>query len=390
MRSAFISRCHRGILLGASGLAIGLGSPLRGSVAAQEVSRTPVEATIPEPPTEARALGRSHLVYEIHLTNFGRDTLQLTALLTTDADRAGAVIDVAAAAGAPAIFVGPAVPRSRGALTIPPGRRLVLLRWLTLGTAAPASIAHQLVFAETDTLSLPAKEVRRGGGPRIEAPVAAGRWVAVRGPSNASGHRASLVPLHGHVAVPQRFAVDWVRLGEDGRLFAGDPAENRSWHGYGTPVLAAEAGVVVGVRDGIAENEPLALAGDARVDADVAPGNRVVVLMSDGGHAMYAHLQPGSLRVREGDRVAAGDTLGSIGNSGNSLAPHLHFDITNRPGALEGEGLPFRLRAFRLVGRLDSLQSALDGSAWAADDARPARNVADEIPLENMVIELGS
>jgi hypothetical protein len=359
-------------------------------VAAQEVSRTPVEATIRVPPTEARALGRSHLVYEIHLTNFGRDTLRLTALLTTDADRAGAVIDVAAAAGAPAIFVGPPVPRSRGALAIPPGRRVVLLRWLTLATATPASIAHQLIFAETDTLTLPAEEVRRGGGPSIEAPVAAGRWVAVRGPSNASGHRSSLVPLRGHLAVPQRFAVDWVRLGEDGRFFSGDPAENRNWYGYGAPVLAAESGVVVGVRDGIAENEPLALAGDARVDADVAPGNRIVVLMSDGGHAMYAHLQPGSLRVREGDRVATGDTLGSIGNSGNSLAPHLHFDITDRPGPLEGEGLPFRLRAFRLVGRLDSLQSAIGGSAWSADATRPARNVADEIPLENMVIELGS
>lgn len=41
----------------------------------------------------------------------------------------------------------------------------------------------------------------------------------------------------------------------------------------------------------------------------------------------YAHMQYGSLRFKEGDRVKVGDILGLVGNTGASLGPHLHFEI---------------------------------------------------------------
>jgi murein DD-endopeptidase MepM/ murein hydrolase activator NlpD len=57
------------------------------------------------------------------------------------------------------------------------------------------------------------------------------------------------------------------------------------------------------------------------------PGNAVVVRMKNGLSAVYAHLVPGSVKVLVGDRVTVGEELGKLGNSGGSLAPHLHFHV---------------------------------------------------------------
>jgi hypothetical protein len=53
---------------------------------------------------------------------------------------------------------------------------------------------------------------------------------------------------------------------------------------------------------------------------------------------------------------------------------------------LGGEGLPFAIRSFDLIGRIASLPELLAGSAWTANAAQPSRAVAAEVPLENMVV----
>ncbi len=59
---------------------------------------------------------------------------------------------------------------------------------------------------------------------------------------------------------------------------------------------------------------------------------------------MYAHLQPGSLRVKFGDKVKAGQVLGLVGNTGNSSEPHLHFQLMNANSPLGSEGYRTRCR----------------------------------------------
>jgi murein DD-endopeptidase MepM/ murein hydrolase activator NlpD len=83
--------------------------------------------------------------------------------------------------------------------------------------------------------------------------------------------------------------------------------------------------------------------------ANVA-GNFVTVRMAGGRYATYAHLQLGSVRVRVHQRVAPGQVLGLLGNSGQATGPHLHFQVTDGPSVLGAEGVPFRLTAFRHVG----------------------------------------
>jgi murein DD-endopeptidase MepM/ murein hydrolase activator NlpD len=57
--------------------------------------------------------------------------------------------------------------------------------------------------------------------------------------------------------------------------------------------------------------------------------------------ALYAHLQPNSLRVREGMEVKRGQWIANSGNTGFSSGPHLHFVIQLNVG-LAMESLPFR------------------------------------------------
>jgi murein DD-endopeptidase MepM/ murein hydrolase activator NlpD len=82
---------------------------------------------------------------------------------------------------------------------------------------------------------------------------------------------------------------------------------------------------VVIARDGVPDNTPFAPPFTAVVDLQSAPGNVVVIDVGDDRFASYAHLAHGSLLVTVGDEVAEGQAIGLIGNSGNSLGPHLHF-----------------------------------------------------------------
>jgi murein DD-endopeptidase MepM/ murein hydrolase activator NlpD len=60
----------------------------------------------------------------------------------------------------------------------------------------------------------------------------------------------------------------------------------------------------------------------------------------NGEYSLYAHLQPGRVKVRVGQAVKAGDVLGQLGSSGNSTEPHLHFHVCDRPDPLMCAGIP--------------------------------------------------
>jgi murein DD-endopeptidase MepM/ murein hydrolase activator NlpD len=91
----------------------------------------------------------------------------------------------------------------------------------------------------------------------------------------------------------------------------------------------------------------------------------------------YAHLQPGSMRVKLGDRVEPGQVLALLGNSGNSDAPHLHFQITDGPSVLASEGMPYLLPSFVEEGKGE------DFKFKPASAATPWRN---QLPVDGMVV----
>ena len=191
-----------------------------------------------------------------------------------------------------------------------------------------------------------------------EAPVVLGpplrgdNWGALN-TTDSSPHSRNIEEFDGVVRIPLRFAIDWLLLGPDGGEYSGDFGNNADHHAYGADVLAVADGTIEAVTDGVPENVP----GDSRavpITLDTRGGNLVILDVGDDRFVTYAHLIPGSLTVRVGDRVKRGDVLGELGNSGNSSAPHLHFHLseivdTQHASGLNGNGLPFVFESFEIL-----------------------------------------
>lgn len=207
--------------------------------------------------------------------------------------------------------------------------------------------------------------VNRWGGGAPDAPGAArepvevgppvsGRWSALNSPADRT-------PSHGVHAYGQTFAIDLVAEPKPGarpgfRVLWPVARRNRDFPAFGAPLLAVADGTVVRAsdtqRDHLSRNSLPALLylmileGSVRELAGVRRiiGNHVVIDLGDGTHALYAHVRRGSLAVREGDRVTAGQVLGRCGNSGNSTEPHVHFQLMDGADPDTARGVPFTWR----------------------------------------------
>jgi murein DD-endopeptidase MepM/ murein hydrolase activator NlpD len=237
------------------------------------------------------------------------------------------------------------------------GTRAVIFLWVPLrGTAPPDSVLHRLTITQRrgDSTHTPHIEgavvpVARQAA-AIGPPLRGGTWLTGNGPANASGHRRALIPVNGTPSIAQRFAIDYVKVDEQGRRFSGDSLRNESYYAQGEEALAVAAGTVAAITDGIPENVPGITSRAVPITMETVGGNYVVLDLGDGRFAFYAHLQPGSLRVKPGDRVRRGQVLGLVGNSGNSTEPHLHFHVADDIAPLGSEGLPYRHESFEIVG----------------------------------------
>jgi len=149
-------------------------------------------------------------------------------------------------------------------------------------------------------------------------PPLAGEWAML------AGGRSTLVSHHYLVANVSN-AVDFLRLDEEGSGYRGDPKREKAWYGFGEPVLAPADGTVVSVGD-THPDEPV---GD--IGQTPGQGNHIVLAIGGGRYAVLAHLRQGSARVSKGERVRLGQQIAAVGDSGNSLAPHLHFHVQNSP-----------------------------------------------------------
>lgn len=176
----------------------------------------------------------------------------------------------------------------------------------------------------------------------------------LRGVSYA-GWGASLHTGHRWV-LPEAYALDLARLGGGGRTYRGKGTRFSDYYAYGTGIYAAAAGKVIETANDVPEDRSLLQlptesteAYFARIRSNQAKlmqtkngvtGNYVLIDHGNDERSLYAHLQPGSVRVREGDSVAAGALLGRLGSSGNSTEPHLHFHVCRGSSALQCNGIP--------------------------------------------------
>lgn len=167
-----------------------------------------------------------------------------------------------------------------------------------------------------------------------------------------------------------------MQLGPNRAIAQGDQSTNEALGIYGASVHAVAPGRVVNTRDGEPEETPGALPEGQTIQS--AGCNYVVVDIGDGRYAFYAHLQPGSLRVKVGDRVRRGQVLGRLGNTGNSDAPHLHFHVMDGPSPLRSNGLPFVFRTFTLEGTVTNEDTLLARQPVTIDPAGAGRHPFSE------------
>lgn len=204
----------------------------------------------------------------------------------------------------------------------------------------------------------------------------------------ATRHTRAALPINGKVWLAQRYAVDYEQLDANNRIWSGKNKKDLdNYTIYGKKAIAAADAKVVKVIDGLPEQVPGVF--PENISPEEADGNSVIFDIGGGNYALYAHFQPGSIRVEEGERVKRGDVLGLVGNSGNSLAPHLHFHVMNGPLSLASNGLPYEIDSFKVTGKNPGGTAAFDeaeGTPLKVDRVEPARRVTDAMPLDQVVV----
>jgi len=143
----------------------------------------------------------------------------------------------------------------------------------------------------------------------------------------------------------QRFAYDMIAVSQD-KLCSGDGERLEEFYAFGQPVLASADGTVDWTAD-LFDDNPV------KKPSSLSPiqGNNVVIDHGNGEFSMLAHLKRGSVKVKTGDKVKAGQEIAQCGNSGNSPFPHLHYHLQTTPNWFKGDGLPIQFHDYIVDGK---------------------------------------
>jgi hypothetical protein len=335
--------------------------------------------------------GRRHVVYEVQLLN----TIPVPWRVARVTVRSGEGRRLASWSGRRVRSVMRSLATGRDTRLIGGGEG-ALLHLTFARRRIPRAIVHELTLANPEPRNgAPRRVVQTGARARLVRreppvlgpPLQGDRWLAADGCCLARRHVRAFQPYGGDIFTAQRFAIDWERLDTEGRLFVGDKRVLTNWEGYGENILAVADGTVIRAIDGLPDQVPGALPeGLSPLEAD---GNAVFLRLRDGRIVFYAHMVPGSVAVREGDRVVRGQLLGRVGNSGNSSAPHLHLHVIDRNAIFGANGLPYVYSAFEITGRVASTE-AFDHAEATGEPVRrgPVRTGPrrDQLPLDQVIV----
>jgi hypothetical protein len=338
--------------------------------------------------------GRMHLAYEIKIANqtdlvvtvqsvqataggkpIGRlyDAAELAKTMRIDGDAFGDAVEAGQGA---TLFMDVAYPVKRK----PPSR----LRHRVALSFHPASDP-----TATQTQSYTGVKVPVGTEPALEVapPLRGELWLVANGCCEVpNAHRGATLSINGTIDTPERFAIDFVQLTSAYALTDGGPYDQlSSWPYFGDRIHAATDGKVVRIQDGLPEQVPGALPPDATVQT--AGGNHIVVRVDAEHYAFYAHMQPGSLRVKVGDRVRTGQVLGLLGNTGNTDGPHLHFHVMDGPSPLQSNGLPFTFTSWRGQGMVTDETPLFSGQSAPVDPSALAGKRRAAMPLNDQLVK---
>lgn len=189
----------------------------------------------------------------------------------------------------------------------------------------------------------------------IDLPIR-GSWITPNSPGKK-------IPSHGTDKYGETYAYDFVGVDENSRnnkfynssvlsyLIHGTPLNK--CYGWGCEVYAPFDGEVVKIEDGVIERNPVSLKNDISYTRKITKlfesgaaeyrevaGNYIIIQKSEKIYALFAHLQENSICVKDGEIVKTGQLIGKVGHSGNSTAPHLHFQLMDNIDPKKSSGIP--------------------------------------------------
>jgi hypothetical protein len=337
--------------------------------------------------------GHIHLVYELWMTNFSSADI---AIQKVEVLGDGVPLQSLDATAIARQLQPIGLRESVGKLAKSTNALLFLHVTLASGAKIPSRLTHRITISAS---AAPAghQDLSEDGGETtvdrqqvviIGPPLHGERYISADSCCDAVRHTRAAMPVNGRVWVTQRYAVDWEQLDASGRVYVGPSEKLESYTIFGKPALAVADATVASITDGLPEQIPGKYPTD--VSLNTADGNSVILDLGDHRFALYAHLQPGSIKVRRGDKVKLGQVLGLVGNSGNSLAPHLHFQVAAGPSSLASNGLPYEIDDFQITAKSPGTEAFDEaegkGTPLAIAPISLPQSIKNALPLDQLII----
>ena len=378
---------------------------------ADAISPLVIGSVAPEPVPVLGSDERYHVAYELTVLNFSPRPAVITAVETLGPGGEVLTSLSEGEVGARTLIVADysaAQTTAGGGVQIPSGKTalLVLDDVFAARGEVPASVTHRITasFGRAESgeggiaVLWPDEATQIGGEVGISdakpiviaAPLQGDGWFVDNACCTLNAHRNVLLPVGGRINGAERFAIDVSRIDvtraeqdgfSDAVLVDGDPTRNEDNLAYGAPVLAVADGTVVAVHatdpDTPAGTLPL---GPGFTLANLG-GNSVVLELAPDLYAVYYHLAPDSPAVEVGDTVTKGQEIARLGNSGNSSAAHLHFQLSRTPLVFSSDVVPYVIEEFTVVASLDPVSGRLqDADAGTRQDALPLALTVVDFP----------
>lgn len=333
--------------------------------------------------------GQSTAYYEIYLTNFSSDTFRLKEVAVADGE-GSSVYARKRGDELKKRFSVIGVKVNDSTLRLMPGSSAIVYIELNVPNQQVKQIVHNIDFEDSDNTN-PQKFTIQTSATKclfdplvIGLPVSSGIWAAIYEPIWERGHRRVIYTMDGKARIPGRYAIDFIKMDNDGKYANADENMIKNWLGYGADVIAVADGIVSSARDDFSESPTIS--GHPKYTADKATGNYISMRIGANQFAFYEHLQPKSVKVKKGQKVKRGEVIASLGFTGQTTGPHLHFHVANADSPLGAEGIPFVFGQFQVLGYYEDFGN-FGKMPWKQIQNTERSNRVKERPGPNTVIK---
>jgi len=350
--------------------------------------RTTLNVDVPKSISFTRIDNNLTSYYEIYLTNFSTDTLRLKEISIIDIDESSIYFKISKSELKDR-YTAIGSKTKDTIMQLNPSCSGIVYIELNLQNHQLKNIAHRITFEVTNKENPEEVTIQTSESNCsltqlvLDAPLKEGIWAAVYEPFWEQGHRRVIYTVNGRARIPGRYAIDFIQINSDGKYAKDDENLITNWLGYGVDVVAVADGIIASINDSFPESQTLSE--HPKYTADRATGNYISLKIGNNKFVFYEHLQPKSIKVKVGQKVKKGDIIASLGFTGQTTGPHLHFHVADADSPLGAEGIPFVFRQFQFLGSYTNFVD-FGNTSWTKTNHSEEFNRNYERPGPNAVI----